>query len=125
MNSSGRAEAAFVLLLVQAAAWLLAALSAFVVALAPQPGMVLLGLLTVLLAAAAGWLGVALLYRVRRARGLLLILEWTCLAGSLLVWLLPGNRPTPVALLTGVGLPLGILWLLHGKRARAELRRAG
>ncbi|MEP7106259.1 MAG: hypothetical protein ABI838_10480, partial [Chloroflexota bacterium] len=119
MTGSGRAEAAFVLLLVQAAAWLLAALSAFVVALAPQPGMFLLGLLTVLLAATTGWLGVALLYRVRRARGLLLTLEWTCLVGSVVGWLLPGNGPTPVALLTGVGLPLGILWLLHGKRARA------
>ncbi len=99
-------------------------LSAFLVALAPQPGMALLGLLTVLLAACTGWLGVALLFRIRRARGLVLFLEWVCVVGSSLVWLLPGNRPGPVALLMGAAIPLAILWLLHGKRARAELRRA-
>jgi len=124
MSSSGRAEAVFVLLLIQAASWLLAGLSAFLVALAPQPGMALLGLLTVLLAACTGWLGVAMLFRIRRARGLVLFLEWVCVVGSSLVWLLPGNRPGPVALLMGAAIPLAILWLLHGKRDRAELRRA-
>src|SRR6202011_648491 len=108
----------------QAASWLLAAFSAVIAALAGQPGMGVLALLTALLAPATGWLGVALLYRLRRARPLVLGLEWTCLAGSLLVWLLPGNAPGPVALLMGLGLPVCVLWMLHGKRARAELARS-
>ena len=123
MKGTGRAETAFVLLLIQAASWLLAALSAVIAALAGQPGMGLLALLTVLLATATGWLGVALLYRLRRARRLALALEWTCLVGSLLVWLLPGNAPGPVALLMGLGLPMCMLWLLHGRRARVQLVR--
>jgi hypothetical protein len=121
MKGTGRAETAFVLLLIQAGSWLLAALSAVVAAIAGQPGMGLLALLTVLLAVGTGWLGVALLYRLRAARRLLLGLEWICLIGSLLVWLLPGNAPGPVALLMGLGLPVCMLWLLHGKRARLEL----
>jgi len=121
VRGTGRAETVFVLLLIQAGSWLLAALSAVIAALAGQPGMGLLALMTVLLATATGWLGVALVYRLRPARRLLLGLEWTCLAGSLLVFLLPGNAPGPVALLMGAGLPACVLWLLYGKRARAEL----
>ncbi len=121
MKGTGRPETTFVLLLIQVGSWLLAAFSAVIAALAGQPGMGAVALLTVLLAAGTGWLGVALLYRVRRSRGLLLGFEWACLAGSLLVWLLPGNRPGPVALLMGLGLPACVLWLLHGKRARADL----
>lgn len=112
-RAAGRAETVFVLLLIQAAAWVLAAISGIVAALAGQPGMALLALLTLLLAAVTGWLGVALLYRVRAARRLLIGLEWTCLVGTLLVWLLPGNAPGPVALLMGLGLPATVLWLLH------------
>jgi cyanate permease len=123
VRGTGRAETVFVLLLIQAGSWLLAALSAGIAALAGQPGMGLLALLTVLLATATGWLGVALLYRLRRARRLVLGLEWICLVGSVLVWLLPGNAPGPVALLMGAGLPVCVLWLLHGKRARTELAR--
>jgi O-antigen ligase len=125
VKGTGRAETVFVLLLIQAASWLLAALSAVIAALAGQPGMGLLALLTVLLATATGWLGVALLCHWRRARRLVLGLEWICLVGSVLVFLLPGNAPGPVALLTGVGLPVCVLWLLHGKRARAELAHTG
>lgn len=112
-RASGRAETVFVLLLIQAAAWLLAAISGFVAGLAGQPFMALLGLLTLLLAALAAWLGVALLYRSRAARRVLIGLEWTCLVGTLLVWLLPGNAPGAVALLMGLGLPATMLWLLH------------
>ncbi|HEX6350383.1 MAG TPA: hypothetical protein VF160_13455 [Candidatus Dormibacteraeota bacterium] len=112
-RTSGRAETVFVLLLVQASAWVLSAISGFVAGLAGQPFMVLLALFTLLLAAVAGWLGVALLYRVRIARRLLIGLEWICLVGTLLVWLLPGNAPGPVALLMGLGLPATLLWLLH------------
>jgi hypothetical protein len=120
-RAGGRAETVFVLLLIQSAAWVLAAISGFVAALAGQPGMALLGLLTLLLAAITGWLGTALLFRVSAVRRLLIGLEWVCVAGSLLVWLLPGNAPGPVALLIGIGLPATVLWLLHGRRARAEL----
>ena len=116
-RAAGRAETVFVLLLIQVASWVLAAISGFVAGLAGQPGMVLLGLLTLLLAALTGWLGVALLYRVRAARRLLIGLEWTCLVGTLLVWLLPGNAPGPVALLMGMGLPATVLWLLHVRSA--------
>ena len=116
-RSTGRAETVFVLLLIQAAAWGLAAISGFVAALPGQPAMALLGLFTLLLAAVTVWLGVALLYRVRAARRLLIGLEWTCLAGTLLVWLLPGNAPGPVALLMGLGLPATLLWLLHVRSA--------
>jgi len=106
-----------VLLLIQASIWLLDALSGFVAGIAGQPGMLLLGLLTLLLAALTGWLGAAVLYRVRAARRLLIGLEWTCVVGTLLVWLLPGNAPGPVALLTGLGLPAAVLWLLHVRSA--------
>ncbi len=122
MANQGRAEAAFVLLLVQGSTWILAGLSAVPFAIAGERGMLMLGALTMLLGAGAGWLGVALLLRLRRARRLVLGLEWVCLAGSLLQWVLPiGDRPGPVAILTGLALPVTLLWLLLARRARADL----
>jgi hypothetical protein len=125
VNREGRPEAAFVLLLIQGTTWMLAGLSALVFGVAGERGMLLLGVLTILLGASAGWLGVALLLHLKRARRLTLTLEWICLVGSLIQWVLPlGNRPGPVALLTGFVLPAALLWLLHGRRAKLELASA-
>ncbi len=122
---SGRPEAAFVLLLIQSASWLLAGISAIPFAVAGERGMALLALLSILLASGTGWLGVALLYRARRARRLVLALQWTCLVGGLILWILPiGGSHGLVAFLTDLGLPALLLWLLHGRRARAECRAA-
>ena len=121
MNRGGRREAVFVLLLVQGAAWLLAGVAALVFGIAGERVMLLLGLLTFLFGWATFWLATALLLRVRRARGIVLTLEWLCLLWSLAQLLLPfGNGAAPVMVLSGVALPLTVLLLLHGRRSRLD-----
>jgi hypothetical protein len=107
---------AVVLLLVQASTWALAALSALPLALG-QPGMLVLAALTGALISCSLLLAAGLAYRRRWARGWTIALEWICLAGSLLLLVLPVGAPHGlVALMVNVGLPAALLGLLMGRR---------
>ena len=119
-KQTSRPEGAFVLLLMQATFWAIAGLSAFPFALAGQPFLVGLGLASILLGAVAVLLAVGLLKRRARSRRWAIRLEITCLAGSLLLLVLPiGANHGPVSLMTNVGLPLAVILLLRGKMMRS------
>jgi hypothetical protein len=119
-RQTSRPEGAFVLLLMQATFWAIAGLSAFPFALAGQPFLVGLGLASILLGAVAVLLAVGLLKRRTRSRRWAIRLEITCLAGSLLLLVLPiGANHGPVSLMTNVGLPLAVILLLRGKMMRS------
>jgi hypothetical protein len=121
MRGSGRRETVFVLLLVQAASWLLAGLGALVFGLAGERAMLVQGILSIAFAWLVAGLAVMLILRARGARGAALTLEWSCLLWSLLQAVLPiGNRLGLVALLTGLVLPVCVLATLHGRRAMME-----
>jgi hypothetical protein len=118
--SSSRPEIAFVLLLVQAGAWLLAAMASLPFALGGEAAITLLALPTTLLATLTLLLAAGLVSRRRWARRWTLALEWTCLVGSLLLLVIPvGSPSSPVALAANVVLPAAVLCLLMGRRARA------
>jgi hypothetical protein len=115
---SSRPEIAFVLLLVQVSFWLLAALSALIFVI-PMPAMGLYVVLTMLAAAVGLLLSAGLLERRRWARRWTVRLETVCLAASLLLLVVPlGTSRAPVALLCNIALPLALLCLLAGRRAR-------
>ena len=120
-TGTSRPEGAFVLLLFQAIFWFGAGLSAFPFALAGEIWMIVLGLASWLLALLAVAMGVALLWRRRRARRLVIALEMVCLVGAALQLVLPiGANHGPVALLVNVALPAAVIWLLWGKGTRSE-----
>jgi hypothetical protein len=119
-NSTSRPEAAFVLLLLQGTFWALAGLSALPFALAGELPMLWLGLCSLLLAQLAVLLGIALVLRWRWARRTVIWLEALCLAGSILLIAVPiGANRGLVALLVNIGLPLGVIWVLRGRRMKA------
>ena len=116
---SSRPEIVFVLLLLQAGSWMLAALASLPFALAGEPVVTLLAVPTLLLAALTLLLAAALVARSRRSRRWTIALEVTCLAGSLLLLLLPiGSPSSPVALGANLLLPAAVLWLLLGRGGR-------
>ncbi len=105
------------LLLMQATAWAIAGLSAIPFALAGELAMVGLGLGTLLLALGASFVAIGVVWRRRWARRVALALEVLCLAGSLLLLLLPiGSNRGPVTLLTNVAVPLAVIVLLAKPR---------
>ena len=114
---TSRPEAAFVLLLLQAMLWTIAGISAIPFALAGQPFLVGLGIVSLLLALATTLLAIGVLWRRRRARRWIMALEITCLIGSLLLLVLPiGANHGPVALMTNVGLPIAVILLLRKRK---------
>jgi hypothetical protein len=118
---SSRPEAAFVLLVLQATFWAGAGISAFPFVLGGEVFMAGLGAASLLLATAACALAVGIVRRRRRARRWALVLEWACLAGSLLMLVLPiGANRGPVSILTNVVLPLTLVLLLRGRRMRGQ-----
>jgi len=122
---SSRPEMAAVLLLVQASVWALSAVAALPFVLGGEVGMLLLAALTGALVACALLLAVGLASRRRWARGWTIALEWTCLAGSALLMVLPIGSPHGlVALLVDLGLPVALLVLLMGRRGRRAFREA-
>jgi hypothetical protein len=122
-NSSSRPEAAFVLLLLQATFWALAGLSALPFALAGELSMLWLGLFSLLFAQFVLLVGMGLVLRWRWARRTAMGLEALCLAGSLLLIALPiGANRDLVALLVNLTLPLGVIWMLRGRRMKAAFR---
>src|SRR5262245_20281614 len=92
-RTSSRPEMAVVLLLVQASAWTLSAISAVPFAMGGQPAMVLLAAVTAALVAFALLLAAGLAMLRCWARGWTIALEWTCLAGSVLLLVLPVGGP--------------------------------
>jgi hypothetical protein len=115
---------AAVLLLLQASAWTLAAVAAIPFAVAGERAMLLPAALTGALVACCLLLAAGLVERRRWARSWTLALEWTCLAGSLLLAVLPIGAPHGlVALLVGAGLPAALLALLVGGRGRRAFRQ--
>lgn len=124
MTTSTRPEMAAVLLLLQAGAWILAGLGAVPFALGGEPAMAGLAAFTAALVALALLLAAGLALRRRWARWWTVALEWTCVAGSLLLLVLPVGAPHgPVALLAGLGLPAALLGLLTGRRGRRAFSR--
>jgi hypothetical protein len=124
-KETSRPEAAFVLLLMQATFWAIAGLSAFPFVLAGEVFMIGLGLASILLAAFTCVLAVGMLKRQRRARRWAIVLEVSCLVGSLLQLALPiGANHGPVSLMTNVGLPLAVVALLRGKKMRSAFAAA-
>jgi hypothetical protein len=116
---SGRAEAAFVLLLLQAMFWTIAGISAIPFAIAGEIFMLGLGVASLLLALGTTVLGIGLLWRRRYARRWVLRLEIVCLIGSLVLLVVPiGANHGPVALMANVGLPSAVILLLRGRAMR-------
>jgi hypothetical protein len=117
VNTSDRPEAAFVLLLIQAMLWTVAGISALPFVIAGEVFMLGLGLASLLLALATSVLAIGILWRRSRARRWAMRLEVTCLAGSLLLLLLPlGANHGPVAMMTNVVLPGALIVLLRKPR---------
>jgi hypothetical protein len=115
--SSSRPEAAFVLLLMQSLLWTIAGISAMPFALAGELFMVGLGLSSLLLALVTCLLAIGILWRRNRARRWAMRLEIACLAGSLLLLLVPiGANHGPVSLMTNVALPIALIALLRKPR---------
>jgi CheY-like chemotaxis protein len=86
-------------------------------AIAGEVFMLGLGLASLLLALATCLLAIGILWRRSRARRWAVRLEVTCLAGSLLLLLLPiGANHGPVALMTNVALPIALIVLLRKPR---------
>lgn len=123
-RTSSRPEMAAVLLLVQASTWVLSGVSALLFSLGGEPAMLILAAVTAALVAFTLLLAAGLASRRRWARGWTIALEWTCLAGSLLLLLLPIGAPHGlVALLVNLGLPATLLVLLMGRRGRRPFRQ--
>jgi len=125
-GQTSRPEAAFVLLVLQATLWTGAGISAFPFVLAGEPFMIGVGVASLLLAAGAVALAVGVVRRRRRARRWALVLEWFCLAGSVVLLAAPiGANRGPVSLLTNVALPLVVILLLRGKSMRLQFGGIG
>lgn len=119
-RDSSRPEAVFVLLLLQSIFWMVSGLSALPFALAGEIHMVGLGLASLLLALFVCLVGIGIVWRRRWARRTALVLEIICLVGSGFVLLLPiGANRGPVSLMVNVALPVGVVWLLWGKKTGA------
>ena len=126
MSATSRPEAAFVLLLMQATFWLLAGISALPFVLGGEPYMLLLAGFSFALAALAVGSGIAMVRRRRWARRAVLVLEWICLAGSLLQLVLPiGANRGPVSLLVNVVVPASVILLVRGRSMRARFGMGG
>jgi hypothetical protein len=116
-ETSSRPEAAFVLLAMQSLLWAIAGLSAIPFALAGEVFMLGLGIASMLLALATCLLAIGVLWRRRRARRWVLVLETVCVVGSLLLLLLPiGANHGPVTLMTNLALPIAVIALLRKPR---------
>ena len=114
---SSRPEAVFVLLVMQSMLWAIAGLSAIPFALSGEVFMLGLGLASLLLALAACLLAIGVLWRRRRARRWVMVLEIACLVGSLILLLAPiGANHGPVSWMTNLALPIAVVLLLRKPR---------
>jgi len=112
-------------MVMQSMLWTIAGLSAIPFALAGEVFMLGLGIASLLLALATCLLAIGVVWRRRRARRWVFALETLCLVGSLLLLLVPlGANHGPVALMTNLALPIGVLLLLR-KQKEAFLQKVG
>ena len=119
----GAPEIASVLLVVQASLSLVAGLSALPFAII-EPGMRVLGPLTIALAIFMFVLAREIRRSRRWARRWVIALEAASLVITLLLTLLPlGVMRGPVPLLVNIALPTSILWLLWSRTSRAAFRK--
>ena len=108
------------LLLMQGLFWLIAGISAAPFVLGGEVFMAALSVATMLLALATLLVGIGVLWRRRRARGLAVALEVVCLFGSAVLLLLPiGFNGGPVSLMVNVALPIAVIVLLRKSEAEA------
>jgi len=115
---SSRPEAAFVLLLIQSACWMIAGIAAAPFALAGEIFMAALAAATLLLALATCLVAIGVVWRRRRARTIAIALEAVCLAGSALLLLIPiGANSGPVSLMVNIALPFAVIVLLRRSAA--------
>jgi hypothetical protein len=113
-ESTSRPEAVFVLTLMQAMFWLIAAISAALFALAGEVYMAALALVTILFALGTLLSAIGVLWRRRRARAISIAIEVVCLFGSAVLLLLPiGFNRGLVSIMVNVGLPLAVIVLLR------------
>jgi len=100
--------------------WLIAGMSALPFALGGEVFMAALGVVTMLLALATLMLAIGVLWRRRRARGLVIGLEAMCLFGTAVLLLLPiGFNSGVVSLMVNVGLPVAVIVLLRKESGEA------
>jgi hypothetical protein len=124
-QSSSAPEIASVLLVIQASLSLVAGLSAIPFAIV-EPGLRVLGLVTITIAIGMFWLARNLRRQRRWARRWVIALEALSLAPSLLLMLLPiGAMRGPVPVLVNLVLPVAVLWLLWSRSGRAAFSRPG
>lgn len=115
-EGSSKAEAAFVLMLLQVMFWAVAGLSALPFAVAGEYSMGLLGIVTLTFALMMCLVALGVLWRRRWARRVAIAVEAVSVAGSLLLLLLPiGANRGPVSLLVNVVLPAAVIVLLRKK----------
>jgi hypothetical protein len=111
---SSRPEFAFVLLLLQAAFWAIAGISALPFALAGEHAMGVLGGVTIGFALVTCLVALGVLWRRKWARRFAITQEAICAAGSLLLMLLPiGANHGPVSLMVNLVLPIAIILLVR------------
>jgi len=120
--NDGASEIASVLVAVQASLSLVAGLSALPFAIV-EPGFRVLGVMTILIAAAMFWLARNLRRGRRWAWQWLVSLELLCLAITALLSLLPiGAVRGPVPVLVNLVIPMAVVVVLAG--AKSDARRA-
>ena len=121
VSTTSRPEAAFVLLLMQATFWFLAGISALPFVLGGEVYMLLLAAFSLELAGFTVWCGMEVVWRRRWARRAVLVLEWICVIGSVLMLALPiGANRGPVSVLVNVVWPVAVILLLRGKAMRNQ-----
>jgi hypothetical protein len=112
-ETTSRPEAAFVLLLMQATFWLIAGISALPFVLGGEVFELLLAALSLTMAAFTITAAVHLVKRRRWARRAVLIIEWICVVGSLLLFVVPlGANKGPVSVMTNLLLPAAVILLI-------------
>ncbi len=111
---SSRPEATFVLLLMQSLFWLIAGISAAPFVLSGEVFMAAPAVASLLLALGTCLVGIGVLWRRRRARGLAIGIEALCLLGTAILLVLPiGFNRGPVSLLVNVALPVAVILLVR------------
>jgi len=92
-------------------------ISAFPFVLAGEPYMAALGLASLLLALGTFLAAIGVLWRRRRSRRVVIVLEMVCLVGSTIQLALPiGANHGLVSMIVNLGLPVAVILLLRKPR---------
>jgi len=97
--------------------WMITGISAFPFVLAGEPYMAALGLASLLLALGTFLAAIGVLWRRRRSRRVVIVLEMVCLVGSAIQLALPiGANRGLVSMIVNLGLPVAVILLLRKPR---------